>query len=249
MTDSVQDKVVLITGANRGIGRAILEGAIQQGAKKVYAAVRQLDRATTLLDEFGDRVVPVYIDMQDAKSIRDLAAIATDVEVLINNAGVLTTEGPLSDVAVQSLQHEINTNVFGLIHLAQAFAPVLKANGGGVLIQVNSLVSLRAYAGFATYSASKAAAYSITQSLRDVLATQGTRVISVHPGPIATDMGKAAGLDAIAEPPSLVADTIWDAMRAGRVHAYPDTMAKQIGAAYQFFAENVVEAPPAEIPV
>ena len=248
MIHDVQDKVVLITGANRGIGRAILEGAIQQGARKVYAAVRQLDRAAALVAELGERVVPVYIDMQDADSVQALAATATDVEVLINNAGVLTTEGPLSEAAVQSLQHEINTNVFGLIHLARAFAPILKANRGGALIQVNSVVSMRAYAGFATYSASKAAAYSITQSLRDVLAAQGTRVISVHPGPIATDMGREAGLEAIAEPPVLVADAIWQALKDGSTHAYPDTMAKQIGAAYQFFAENVVEAPPAEIP-
>jgi NAD(P)-dependent dehydrogenase (short-subunit alcohol dehydrogenase family) len=248
MTTDVQDKVVLITGANRGIGRAILESAIQRGAKKVYAAIRQLDRASVLVDELGDRVVPVLVDMRDSQTIRELAATATDVEVLINNAGVLTTAGPLSDAAVESLQYEFDTNVFGLIHLAQAFAPVLKANDGGVLVQVNSVVSMRAYAGFATYSASKAAAYSITQSLRDVLAAQGTRVISVHPGPIATDMGREAGLEAIAEPPSLVADAIWDAMRIGKVHAYPDSMAKQIGTAYQFFAEHVVEAPPAEIP-
>lgn len=248
MSQDVQDKVVLITGANRGIGRAILENAIQRGAKKVYAAVRQVDRAASLVDELGDRVVPVHVDMQDPKSIVALAAAAPDVEILINNAGVLTTSGPLSETAVESLQYEINTNVFGLIRIAQAFAPVLKANGGGYLIQINSVVSLRAYAGFATYSASKAAAHSITQSLRDVLAAQGTRVISVHPGPIATDMGREAGLEAIAEPPTLVAEAIWQAINEGRVHAYPDTMAKQIGAAYQFFAENVVEAPPVEIP-
>src|SRR5690606_26882296 len=102
MTGSLQDKNVLITGANRGIGRAILEGAVQQGAKKVYAAVRQLDLAAPLVAEFGERVVPVFIDMQDAESIRELAATATDVEILINNAGVLTTEGPLSDLTVQS---------------------------------------------------------------------------------------------------------------------------------------------------
>ncbi len=248
MNPDVQDQVVLITGANRGIGRAILESALQQGAKKVYAAVRQVDRVATLVQELGDRVVPVHVDLQDPQSIQAIAATATDVEVLINNAGVLRTTGPLSESAVESLQYEINTNVCGLIRIAQAFAPVLKANGGGVLIQVNSVVSLRAYAGFATYSASKAAAYSITQSLRDTLAAQGTRVISVHPGPIATDMGREAGLEAIAESPSLVADAIWDAMRAGHMHAYPDTMAKQIGSAYQFFAENVVEPPPAEIP-
>lgn len=248
MNPDVQDQVVLITGANRGIGRAILESALQQGAKKVYAAVRQVDRAATLVQELGDRVVPVHVDLQDPPSIQALAATATDVEVLINNAGVLRTTGPLSESAVESLQYEINTNVCGLIRIAQAFAPVLKANGGGVLIQVNSVVSLRAYAGFATYSASKAAAYSITQSLRDTLAAQGTRVISVHPGPIATDMGREAGLEAIAESPSLVADAIWNAMRTGHMHVYPDTMAKQIGSAYQFFAENVVEPPPAEIP-
>ena len=95
---------------------------------------------------------------------------------------------------------------------------------------------------FATYCASKAAAYSITQALRELLSEQGTIVLSVHPGPIATDMGDAAGLTEIAEPPALVADSIIKALQAGDFHIFPDSRAKQIGSAYKSFAENVVEA-------
>lgn len=248
MSYDVQDKTVLVTGANRGIGRAIVEGALGRGAKRVYAAVRRLDSAQSLVKEFGDRVVPIQVDLEQPDSIREAARTASDVQIVVNNAGVLKNANPLSDHAVESLLYEVNVNVVGLIHVAQAFAPVLKANGGGALVQLNSVASIKAFADFATYSASKAASYSITQSLRDQLAEQGTHVVSVHPGPIATDMANDAGLGEIAEPPSLVADAIFQAVRDGEFHAYPDTMAKQVGAAYQSFAKSVVEASMDEAP-
>jgi NAD(P)-dependent dehydrogenase (short-subunit alcohol dehydrogenase family) len=244
----VQGKTVLVTGANRGIGRAIVEGALQQGAKKVYAAVRKLESADALVKQFGQRVVPIHLDLEDSQSIYKAAATADDVEVVVNNAGVLDKANPLSEHVLESFEHEVKVNVIGLIHIAQAFAPVLKANGGGALVQLNSVVSMKAFADFATYSASKAASYSITQSLRELLSPQGTQVVSVHPGPIATDMGKQAGLEEIAEPPALVSDSIWQALKDGQFHAYPDSMAKQIGSAYRSFAENVVEAANAEAP-
>lgn len=243
MSNELQGKTLLVTGANRGIGRAIVEGALQRGARKVYAAVRNLDSADALLESFGERVVPVHLDLEFPDSIRLAAEQASDVDFVINNAGVLKNADPLSEHAVQALNYEVNVNVAGLIRVAQAFAPVLKANGGGAFAQLNSVASVMSFPDFATYSASKAASYSITQALRDRLAGQGTHVISVHPGPIATDMAHDAGLGEIAEPPSLVADAIFDALENGEFHAYPDSMAKQVGAAYQDFAKAVVETP------
>jgi NAD(P)-dependent dehydrogenase (short-subunit alcohol dehydrogenase family) len=241
MTQDLQDKVLLVTGANRGIGKAIVEGALERGAKKVYAAVRRPESAAPLVEKYGDRVVPIHVDLEAPDTIRDAAANATDVQIVINNAGVLKTADPLSSGAVEALTYEVSVNVAGLIHIAQAFAPVLKANGGGALVQLNSVASIKAFADFATYCASKAASYSITQSLRDKLADQGTQVVSVHPGPIATDMANDAGMGDIAEPPSLVADAIFQALQDGAFHAFPDTMAKQIESAYQSFADAVIE--------
>jgi short-subunit dehydrogenase len=117
---------------------------------------------------------------------------------------------------------------------------VLKANGDGVLVQLNSVASMKNFTGLTTYSASKAAAYSITQGLRDVLKEQGTQVVSVHPGPIATDMGSEAGLDDIAEPPALVGEAIVAAIEAGDFHVYTDSMAKMIGGAYASYADSIV---------
>ncbi len=238
----IKDKVILITGANRGIGRALLDGFIEHGAAKVYAAVRTLESAAPLVEKHGDKVVPVRVDLTDPPSITAAAQLATDVDVVINNAGVLQTVSALDPKAVELMDYEMQINVYGLMRMAQAFAPALKANGGGALVQLNSVASLRAFAGFATYCASKAAAYSITQALRESLAEQGTAVLSVHPGPIATDMGDSAGFQEIAEPPALVVDSVIEALRAGDFHTFPDSMAKQVGGAYQGFAENVIEA-------
>jgi NAD(P)-dependent dehydrogenase (short-subunit alcohol dehydrogenase family) len=141
------------------------------------------------------------------------------------------------------MAHEMDVNVYGLLHMAQAFAPVLAKNGGGVFVQLNSVASIKCFPDFATYAASKAAAYSITQALREAMGRNGTRVISVHPGPIATDMADDAGLTPIAEPASVVADALADALAGESFHVFPDKMARQFWAAYQGFAVDVVEAP------
>lgn len=241
MTFDIANKTILVTGANRGIGKTLVTSLIEQGAAKVYAAVRNLDSATALVETYGDKVVPIHIDLGGADSITAAAQIASDVQMVVNNAGAFQGTTPLAEDAIASLQLEMDINVYGLVRMAQAFAPILKANGGGAFVQLNSVVSIKTFANFATYSASKAASYAITQALRELLSEKGTRVLSIHPGPIATDMSSAAGLGDIAEPPTLVADGIIAALKTGEFHVFPDTMAQQIGGAYQSFAKNVVE--------
>lgn len=240
--EAVKGKMVLVTGANRGIGKSIVEEFLHEGALKVYAGARNLETLSALVSEYSDRITPINIDLNKPETILNAANIAKDVEIVINNAGILKIADPLTQEAIQLMQQEMEVNVYGLMRMAQAFAPVLKSNGGGVFVQLNSVASLKNFANFATYSASKAASYSITQGLRDVLKEQGTQVISVHPGPIATDMGSEAGLDEIAEPAVVVPQAIIKAIAESSFHAYPDAMAKQIGSAYQQFATGVVEA-------
>jgi NAD(P)-dependent dehydrogenase (short-subunit alcohol dehydrogenase family) len=238
----IKGKVALVTGANRGIGLEIVEGFLRNGATKVYAAVRKPSAARDLVEAHGGKVEAIQIDLEHPQTIIDAAKLAADVEIVVNNAGVLRSATPLDAHAIDEFRFELEINTFGLMRMAQSFAPVLKKNGGGAFVQLNSVASMKSFSGFSTYCASKAASYSITQALRELLIEQGTTVISVHPGPIATDMATRAGLDEIAEPASLVADSIVQALKSDQFHAFPDTMARQIGAVYQPFAENIIEA-------
>lgn len=240
--DIIKGRTVLVTGANRGIGKAIVENFLQEGAKKIYIASRDVKTLNTLQTQYRDQVIPLHIDLNKPETIATAAAIATDVDVVVNNAGMLNVESPLSASAIDAFKEEMEVNVYGLMRVAQAFSPVLKANGGGTLIQLNSVASIKSFADFSTYSASKAAAYSITQALRDTLQEQGTQVISVHPGPIATDMAATAGFTEIAEPAVLIPQGILAAMTNNDFHVFPDTLAKQVGEVYENFASNIVEA-------
>ncbi len=242
MSFDIENKTALVTGGNRGIGKAIVESLLSNGAAKVYVAVRNPASAEGLIQAHGDRVEVLEVDLQKPDTITHAAERATDVDLVVNNAGVLKTAGALDEDAFTALEFEIDVNVKGLLRIAQAFAPVLKANGGVALVQLNSVASIKNFADFATYSASKAASYSITQGLRENLRDQGTQVVSVHPGPIATDMADNAGLTEIAEPPSVVAESIVAALKSGEFHAFPDTMAQQFWGGYEGFARGVVEA-------
>jgi len=240
-TTSIKDKTALVTGANRGIGKAIVEALLEHGARKVYLAVRNPESTTDLTQRYGKKVVTLQADLASDESIQALASQAKDVDIVINNAGVLEIASALSDNAIQALTNEFNINVFGLLRIANAFAPILEAKGGA-LVQLNSVASIKNFPDCATYSASKAAAYSLTQSLNDNFSAKGVQVVSVHPGPIATDMGDKVGLTKIAEPPSVVAEAIIAGLENGHFHVFPDTFAQQIYGAYRPYVEAVLDS-------
>ncbi len=236
---SVENKVALVTGANRGIGAAIVESFIKHGAKKVYLAVRNPESAKSLEEKFGNKVETLQADLSDAGSIKRLAKQANDTEILVNNAGVLVPSSALGQDTEAALRKELDVNVFGLLRVVEAFADILKSNKGA-LVQLNSVASIKNFPVVATYSASKAASYSLTQALREELGAQGVSVLSVHPGPIDTDMAKQAGLEGV--PTSVVSEGIVAALAAGDFHLFPDEMAKQFETAYQSFSDSIVTA-------
>lgn len=242
MNIKIKNKIALVTGANRGIGKSIVESFISHGAKKVYLAVRNLESANDLITLYGDKVQAIAVDVSNHDSINKLASLTKDVEIVVNNAGVLISANPLSKHAEESLKKELAVNVFGLLRMAQAFAPILERNGETAFVQLNSVASIKNFSDFTTYSASKSAAYSITQGLKDSFSPKGIHVLSVHPGPIDTDMAHNAGMGEIAQPSNLVSEGIVKSLAKGDFHLFPDTIAKEFELAYKTYADSVIEA-------
>ncbi len=241
MSININNKTAVVTGANRGIGLAITETFLKAGAKKVYLAVRNPDTIKNLATTYGDRVEAIQVDVADKKSIQNLAQQTPDAEVVVNNAGVLKQADAYHPQAEEALQYEFNINTVGLLRMAQAYQPILKDKPEAAFVQLNSVASIKSFTPFCTYSASKAAAYSLTQSLRQSWVDDGIQVLSVHPGPIATDMAKQAGLEE-ADSADVVAEGIVQSLASGQFHLFPDTLAKQFEAAYSSYGSQVVEA-------
>ncbi|HEY0956144.1 MAG TPA: SDR family oxidoreductase [Roseateles sp.] len=218
----LKNAVVFITGANRGLGLAFARAALAAGAAKVYAAAR--DPASVTLPG----VVPVALDVTDPALVAAAAAQCTDVTLLINNAGIAQYAAMQADDAIAAARRSFDTNVFGLWSLSQAFAPVLKVNGGGAVLNVLSALSWVALPGTAGYSASKAAAWALSNGLRAELREQGTQVTSLHVGYMDTDMTR--GLDAPKSSPDAVARQALTELEAGAFEVLADDVSRQIKA-------------------
>ena len=218
---NIQDSTVLVTGANRGIGKAFADTLLDRGARKVYAAVRDV---TTITDR---RLVPIQLDVTDADRVAAVARELDDVQVVVNNAGVLHVSTPLS-ASLDIARLELTTNYLSLVSITQAFAPVLERNGGGAFVNVLSVFSWVATPLLTTYSASKAAAWSFTNAARIELRRQGTQVVGVHPGPVDTDMAAAFDFEKI--PPATVATLALDALEADEPEAVVDDYSRAIKA-------------------
>ncbi len=220
----IEGAVALVTGSNRGIGRALTEALLTRGVKKVYAAARDPEALRALRDE---RVVPLRLDVTDADQIRAAAERASDVELVFNNAGVALARGIADSTVLDQARREMEVNYFGPLQLLQRLAPTLARNGGGAVVNVGSAAGLTSLPFVPTYSASKAALHSLTQAARILLGAQGTSVFGVYSGPVDTDM--ARGLPFPKTPAGEVASAILDGLAAGQEDIFPDPFAVEFG--------------------
>ncbi|MFX1680500.1 SDR family oxidoreductase [Mitsuaria sp. CC2] len=178
----IKDAVVFITGANRGLGLEFAKQALARGAKKVYAAARDVSTITL------PGVVPVQLDVTKPEQVAAAARACGDVTLVINNAGIGRVGGIAGDNAETVLREQLETNLFGVFHVARAFAPVLARNAGGALLNMLSILSWVNTPMLGAYGVSKSAAWALTNSLRAELKPQGTLVVGFHGGFIDTDM-------------------------------------------------------------
>jgi len=206
--------VALVTGANRGLGQVYARELIRRGAAKVYGAARN----PAAITEPG--VTPVRLDITDLAQVAEAARQCPDVSLLVNNAGVMKASTFIDAPGLDAARLEMETNYFGTLSMCRAFAPLLAANGGGAIVNMLSVASFYTNPFTASYGASKAAAWSLTNGVRTELHHQGTLVVAVHAAFIDTDM--AAGIDAPKISPESVARQALDAVEAGEVEVLAD---------------------------
>ena len=216
----IKGKVVLVTGANRGLGKQFVKSLLDAGASKVYAAARNPGS----VDIEGAQAVK--LDVTNPADIADAAAKYTDVQIVINNAGALARGALLDAASTQGVRDLIEVNAIGPLNVTQAFAPVLKQNGGGAVINVLSVLSWVVLPDGGAYSVSKSAAWAVTNALRDELRGQGTLVVGVHPGYIDTDM--VAEVTAPKTSPASVVEQVLAAVERGEEEVLVDETGRAV---------------------
>lgn len=216
----IKNSVAFVTGANRGLGLAFARALLARGASKVYAAAREPSSITV------PGVVPVQLDVTNPAEIAAAVALAGDVTLLVNNAGISRHSGLLADDSITAARAELETNAFGPFELSRAFAPILAANGGGAIINVLSVLSWVTIPAVATYSISKAAAWALTNGLRAELASQHTHVVALHVGYMETDMAKGVPGPKVA--PEVVAGLALDGVESGAREVLADAISQQV---------------------
>ena len=224
----IAGSVALVTGSNRGIGRSYVKTLLAMGAKKVYAAARDVRGVEDLVKANPGKVEAVKLDVTNEAEIKAAAAKCKDVSLLVNNAGANGNSGALAAGSLDAAHREMTVNYFGVLYLTRAFGPVLRANGGGAIINMLSLVSRVNMPALGTYCASKAAAWSLTQAARAELARQGTLVVGIFPGAVDTDMAK--GIDMPKLDPNDVASIALKAVESGTEDVDVGDMAQGVAA-------------------
>ncbi len=226
---NLKESVALVTGANRGLGACLVRELLTAGAAKVYASARTVSAIAADI-KADPRVVTLTLDITDPLSVEKAAAAAQDVTVLVNNAGVLAF-GSALEGDLDGFERDLRTNYLGTLRVTRAFTPVLERHAPSAVVNVLTLIALAPVGPMAGYSASKAAAHSITQALRAELRSRGITVLGAYPGGIDTDM--LAGVEAEKAAPELVARRIVAALADGQTVAFPDDASAQAGAVYR----------------
>jgi len=223
----IENKNIVVTGANRGIGAAIVRELLKHNVGKVYATARKIEN----LPDFGDsRVVPLALDITDPRQVKAVAEKARDAHILVNNAGTAHFGGAL-DNPMEAVTADMNTNYYGTLAMTRAFVPVLLKNGEGLIATVSSVVGIAAFPAVGSYSASKAAVHSLIQSARGELKDRNIHVVGIYPGPIDTDMAKDFPMEKASA--TLTAQSIVAGMIAGNDYIFPDPMSKEAGTLWQ----------------
>ncbi len=226
---TIADRAVLVTGSNRGIGQALVEEALRRGAKRVYAGTR------APFSHLDGRVTPLTLDVTNGAQIQGTVEKVESLDILINNAGVALFDD-LSDRA--ALERHLAVNLFGTYGVTQAFLPLLTRSRGAI-VNVLSVTAWAALPIVPAYSISKAAAFSLSQSLRALLALRGVRVHAALPGPVDTDMSK--GFDVPKASPESVARAIFDGVEKDEQDIFPDPMSESIAESWRSGAVKALE--------
>ncbi len=226
---TIEGRVVLVTGANRGIGQALVEEALRRGAKRLYAGTRQP------LAHRDPRVTPLTLDVTNAAQIQAAVEKVESLDILINNAGLALVDD-LGDRA--ALEQHLAVNLFGTYGVTRAFLPLLTRSRGAI-VNVGSLSAFAAVPVLPAYSISKAAAFSLSQSLRALLAGRGVKVHIVLPGPVDTDMSR--GLDIPKASPESVARAIFDGVERNEEEIFPDPMSASMAESWRSGAAKAFE--------